>query len=99
GLGRTAVDTCHGKTVCVPHYVAAGKFVGAPWGRKMARHSITSSARARSVGGTVEGDGRNQPNRQDARISHRQLAPSRGARYFDPQSSILKFSRWSCAGT
>src|SRR5262249_21476457 len=44
GLGRTAVDICHGKTVCVPHYVAAGKFVGAPWGRKVARHSITSSA-------------------------------------------------------
>ena len=26
GLGRTAVDICHGKTVCVPYYVAAGKF-------------------------------------------------------------------------
>src|SRR5262249_31942162 len=57
-------------------------------------------------------DGRNQPNRQDARISHRQLAPSRirGWPVFRSESSqlsgrerqrsrlILKFSRWSCAG-
>jgi hypothetical protein len=28
------------------------KFVGVPWGRKAASHSITSSARASSVGGT-----------------------------------------------
>src|SRR5262245_50661809 len=37
-LGRAAIDICHGKTVCVAHHVAAGKFLGAPWGRKVARH-------------------------------------------------------------
>ena len=37
-LGRAAIDICHGKTVCVPHHVTAGKFLGAPWGRKVARH-------------------------------------------------------------
>src|SRR5262249_57035579 len=48
GLGRTAIDVCHGKTVCVPHHIASGKFVGVPWGRQAASHSITSSARSKS---------------------------------------------------
>src|SRR2546430_11215034 len=52
GLGQAAIHVCHGKTVCVPHHVAAGKFVGMPWGRKATSHSITSSVRASSVGGT-----------------------------------------------
>src|SRR5215471_8445033 len=52
GLGRTAIDVCHGKTVCVPHHIASGKFVGVPWGRQAASHSITSSAPAVSPSGT-----------------------------------------------
>src|SRR2546425_6774800 len=51
GLGRTAIDVCHGKTVCVPHHVAAGKFVGVPWGGKATSHSITSLASARMLAG------------------------------------------------
>jgi hypothetical protein len=45
--GRAAIDICHGKTVCVPFDVAAGKLFGAPWRRKAARHS-TSPRRARA---------------------------------------------------
>jgi hypothetical protein len=45
-----------------------------------------------------KGDGRNQSNRQDARISHRQLAPSPRARRFDLQSSILKLVAGSGRG-
>jgi hypothetical protein len=41
GLGLAAIDICHGKTVRVPHHVAVGKFLGAPWGRKAARHSTS----------------------------------------------------------
>src|SRR5207253_8548264 len=52
GHGRTAVNVCHGKTVCVPHHVATGKVLGAPWGRKAAVHSITLSARTRIDSGT-----------------------------------------------
>src|SRR5262249_55347695 len=53
GLGRTAIDVCHGKTVCVPHHIASEKFVGVPWGRQAASHSITSSAATSSLSGTV----------------------------------------------
>jgi len=41
GLGRATIDICQGKTVRVPHHVAGGKFLGAPWGRKAARHSTS----------------------------------------------------------
>ena len=38
GLSRATIDICHRKARCVPHYVAAGKFLCTPGGRKTARH-------------------------------------------------------------
>src|SRR5260221_14393128 len=39
-FGRAAIDIRYSKTICVPHHVAAGKFLGMPWGRQPARHFI-----------------------------------------------------------
>src|SRR5260370_19860441 len=53
-LGRAAIDICYSKTVCVPHHVAPRKFLGTPWRRKVARHSVTSSASSLKTGAKSE---------------------------------------------
>jgi hypothetical protein len=45
-----SIHICYRKTVCVPHDVAAGKFLGAPWGRKTARHSTSPRSPASRAG-------------------------------------------------
>jgi len=85
--GRAAIDICHGKTVCVPFDVAAGKLFGAPWRRKAARHS-TSPRRARArLNPSLNPNRRFSLTRSDWLAKRRAAGQTFGARTLHPRAS------------